>query len=238
MHRLKFIYCACLIFTANIILAAEQEPPLFNATYKLFSSGLEIAQMDRSMHRQGPYEYIYSSNTDTVGLVALFHKDHIVEESHWKLVDNQVRPLDYSYIRSRGKKDRRINVQFDWDKKIINNVINDRQLQMPLETGMLDKLLYQYALMRDLMNNQAEIGYDVTDGGKMKKYNFARLEEEIVQTPLGDLQTLKLQKVRHGDNSKLVIWSAPALRFLPVKVESTDEDGRTTTALIQTLTWM
>ena len=109
---------------------------------------------------------------------------------------------------------------------------------MPLETGMLDKLLYQYALMRDLMNNQAEIVYAVTDGGKMKKYNFARLAEEIVQTPLGDLQTVKLQKVRQDDNSKLIIWSAPALSFLPVKVESTDEDGRTTTALIQTLTWM
>ena len=240
MQIVKFIYCAGLFFSivTGRVAMAEQEPPLFNATYSLFSSGLEIAQMERTMRKQGEDEYLYSSNTSTVGLVAVFHKDHIVEESRWKLVDNQVRPLVYTYQRSRGKKDRRINIQFDWDNKLINNVVNERRKQMPLEEGMLDKLLYQYALMRDLLNNQPEIAYDVTDGGKMKKYNFDRMEEEVVHTPLGDLQTVKLQKVKHDDTSKLIIWSAPSLGYLPVKVESTDEDGRATIAIIQSLTWL
>jgi len=241
MQIVKLIYCIILVFTiaaASNVMADQEPPPLFTATYNLFSSGLEIAHMERNMRQQGEHEYIYSSNTNTVGLVAVFHKDHIVEESRWKLVNNQVRPLTYNYLRTRGKKDRRINIQFDWDNKLINNVVNERQRQMPLAEGILDKLLYQYALMRDLMNNQQEIAYDVTDGGKMKKYNFVRMEDEIVHTPLGDLQTVKLQKIKHDDASKLVIWSAPSLRYLPVKVESTDEDGTTTTAIIQTLVWM
>ena len=109
---------------------------------------------------------------------------------------------------------------------------------MPLVPGMMDKLLYQYALMRDLMNNQPEITYDVTDGGKMKKYNFERLKEEVIHTPLGDINTVILQKIKHDDKSKLIIWAAPALKYLPVKVESTDEDGLTTIAIIQTLAWI
>ena len=238
MHICKFIYCAVLGLAVNMAVAAEEEPPFFKATYKLFSSGLEIAQMERKLHKQGDEGYIYSSITDTIGLVAMFHKDHIVEESQWILVDNHIRPLNYTYIRNRGKKNRRINIDFDWDNKIINNVVNDRYRQMPLQAGILDKLLYQYALMRDLRNNQAEIAYEVTDGGKMKKYDFAKMENEIVQTPLGPLQTVKLQKIKHDDQSRLIIWAAPSLKYLPVKVESTDEDGRTTTALIQTLTWL
>jgi hypothetical protein len=238
MHICKFIYCAYLVLAANSAVAKEEEPPFFNATYKLFSSGLEIAQMERTLHKQGEDGYIYSSITDTIGLVAMFHKDHIVEESHWKIVDNHIRPLHYTYIRNGGKKTRRINIDFDWDRKLISNIVNERHQQMPLQTGILDKLLYQYALMRDLRNNQAEIAYELTDGGKMKKYNFAKMEDEIVQTPLGPLPTVKLQKIGQDDKSKLIFWSAPSLKYLPVKVESTDEDGHTTTAIIQTLTWL
>lgn len=238
MHICKFIYCAFLGLAVNMAVAAEEEPPFFEATYKLFSSGLEIAQMERKLHKQGDEAYVYSSITDTIGLVAMFHKDHIVEESQWIIVDDHIRPLHYTYIRNRGKKNRRINIDFDWDNKIINNVVNERYRQMPLRTGILDKLLYQYALMRDLRNNQAEIAYEVTDGGKMKKYDFAKMEDEIVQTPFGPLQAVKLQKIKHDDQSRLIIWAAPSLKYLPVKVESTDDDGRTTTALIQTLTWL
>ena len=238
MHIGKYIYCAFLSLAVNVTVAAEEEPPFFMATYKLFSSGLEIAQMERRLQKQGEEGYIYSSITHTVGIVAMLHKDHIVEESQWNLVDNLIRPLNYTYIRSGGKKNRRINIDFDWDNKIINNVVNERYRQMPLQTGILDKLLYQYALMRDLMNHQAEIAYEVTDGRKMKKYDFAIMEEEFVKTPLGPLQTVKLQKVKHDDKSKLIIWAASSLKFLPVKVESTDDDGTTTTAIIQTLTWL
>jgi len=237
MHKYKYIFCLCLILTVSMTVAAAEDPPFFNATYKLYSRGLEIAQMERSLHRQGPNGYTYTSVTDTVGLVALFHKDHIVEESRWKIVDNQIHPQNYTYIRKGGKKNRRINIDFDWTNKIINNIVNERQRQMPLQAGMLDKLLYQYALMRDLGNNMTEVTYEVTDGGKMKKYHFIKMEEEVIQTPLGPVHTVKLHKVGQDDKSKLVFWSAPSFDYLPVKVESTDEDGHTTMALIQTLTW-
>ena len=238
MDKCKFICCLCLILAVNMAFATAEVPPFFNATYKLFSRGLEIAQMERSLHKQGVDGYIFTSITDTVGIVAMFHKDHIVEESQWKIVENQIRPQNYTYIRNGGKKNRRINIDFDWANKIINNVINERQKQMPLQVGILDKLLYQYALMRDLGSNHAEIAYEITDGGKMKKYHFAKMEEALIQTPLGPFQTVKLQKVGQDDKSKLIFWSAPSLNYLPVKVESTDEDGHTTIALIQTLTWL
>ena len=237
MHICKFIFFLSLNMAVNMAFAVEEEPPFFKATYKLFSSGLEIAHMERNLHKQGDEGYIYSSITNTVGLVAMFHKDHIVEVSQWKIIDNHILPLNYTYTRNRGKKNRKINIDFDWANKVINNVVNEKYRQMPLQTGMLDKLLYQYALMRDLRNNQAEIAYEVTDGGKMKKYNFARMGDEIVQTPLGPLQAAKLQRIKHDDQSRLIIWAAPSLKYLPVKVESTDEDGRSTTALIQTLSW-
>lgn len=234
----KYIHFLFAMLAAHTAAAAEQNPVFFNAVYALFSNGLEIARMERSMRPHGDNEYLYSSITDTVGLVTLIHKDHIAEESHWKLDGTRVVPLLYSYVRSGGRKERRITINFDWDKNEIINRVNDRNRHMELRIGILDKLLYQYALMCDLRNHQSELVYDVTDGGKMKKYHFAQLGEEVVHTPMGDLKTLKLHKIKQDDASKLIIWSAPEFNFLPVKIEATEEDGRTTTGVIQSLVWL
>lgn len=237
MHLTRCLLGAVLLMVTHPAVTAAEDPPQFRASYHLYSSGLQIAHMERNLSRNGAGEYLYSSDTRTVGLVAALYKDHIVEESRWTLQAGEVRPLAYHYQRNRSKKKRTINIHFDWDKNEIVNMVNDRQLLMPLKPGILDKLVYQYALMRDVPKNAPEIIYDVTDGGKMKKYNFSRAGREVLSTPLGKLETVKLQKVKHDDQSRLVIWVAEALHYLPVQVESTDEEGRTTTAIIQTLDW-
>jgi hypothetical protein len=231
-----YSFLVFLLLTANQLMADEAHPLSFQATYKLFSGGLEIAQMERTMSKSAGDEYIYRSKTQTIGLVAVFHKDLIEEESRWKLVDGEVFPVNYSYNRSKGKKNRKVNIFFDWDNNVMINEIRDQRLNMPLESGVLDKLLYQYALMRDVKNNNFPITYNIADGGKMKTYHFERLGDETIQTPLGNFNTVKIQSNESKDDKKLVIWCAPELKYLPIKVEHTEEDGRVTTAVIQTLT--
>ena len=231
----QYSVLALLLLAASQLMADETHPLSFHATYKLFSGGLEIAQMERTMSKSVGDEYIYRSTTQTIGLVAVFHKDLIEEESRWKLEDGEVLPVNYSYNRSKGKKNRKVNIFFDWDKNVMINEIRGQSLNMPLESGVLDKLLYQYALMRDVKNNNFPITYNIADGGKMKTYHFERLEDETLQTPLGNFNTIKIQNHESKDDKKLVIWCAPELKYLPIKVEHT-EDGRVTTAEIQSLT--
>jgi len=141
MQLTKYLLCASLLAFAEMVMTAEEEPPLFRASYHLYSSGLQIAHMERNLTRNSAQEYLYSSDTRTVGLVAALHKDHIVEESRWTLQAGEVRPLAYHYQRSSSKKERTINIHFDWGKNEIANTINDRHLLMPLKPGILDKLV-------------------------------------------------------------------------------------------------
>ena len=223
---------SCLVQSG--LAAAPGDIGTFNVTYKLFSSGFELAEMKRTMSRLPDGNYLYRSQTETVGLVAVFYKDKIVEESRWKLEENQIYPLKYTYNRTRSKKQRKVRIDFDWDKKVIHNRVNENLWKMPLEKGMLDKLLYQYAIMRDLPEKPFPIDYLIADGGKMKTYHFERLANEKLQTPLGELETIKLQNIKPNDDRKLIIWCAPKFNYLPVRVEHTD-DGRLTTAIIQKL---
>lgn len=211
-------------------------PTPFEASYTLHSMGTKFARMQRSFSRTDNGDYMYHSDTRTVGLFALIRKDNIIEKSTWHFKDGTIQPLFYSYEHKGGKKERDVKVNFDWSKRQITNSINGSSWQMPIQAYIMDKLLYQLAIMYDLDNGKEKISYTVADGGKIKTYDFELVGEETIKTPLGKFQSLKL--VRHKPNSKrkTTIWCAKDLGYMPVKVENIENNGRMTTAVIESLT--
>lgn len=237
MIKLKYLVFGVLLLSFNTAFANDGQPSLFNAIYKLYSSGIEIAVSQRTINNSHDNKYIYRSESHTTGIASLFYKDHIVEESLWKFSDNQLYPLEYSYLRTRGKKDREVNIHFDWENNLITNRVNNSTSEMQLESGVLDKLLYQYAIMRDLQNGQFPDTYSIADGRKIKTYNFEKLGEETIYTPLGDLHTIKVLRHKPSDSTqtRLIFWCASKFQYLPVKIEQTEEDGQIITAVIESL---
>ena len=233
------IYKTC-VFLGLIVFSCyqakadnQQNPPVFKAIYKLYTSGLEIGETQRVISKTSDNEYNYRSESRTTGFASLFFKDHIIENSRWKFKDNKFLPIDYSYVRYRGEKDREVSIRFDWDNQLLLNQVNEKKYELPLTEGMLDQLSYQYALMYDLHNGQVPEKYSVADGRKIKIYLFEKVGEENVTTPLGDLETVKVFRTRKNDTGKLVLWCAPKYGYLPVKIEKTQDDGRLINAIIQ-----
>jgi len=236
LYKLYLLF-AILLVSAPLV-ADEEAPSSFKAVYKLYYSGMEVAETERSISKSGNgnNEYIYRSESRTIGLASVFRKDHIVEESLWRVIDRQLYPLDYSYVRYRGEKDREVNIHFDWENNVIKSQVNKKTREITLTSGVLDKLLYQYAIMRDLQNGNFPDTYMIADGGRnMETYHFNNMGNEKVKTPLGDLDTIKVEHIKVNDDRKLVFWCAPELNYLPVKIEHTEEDGKVTTAVIQKL---
>lgn len=211
-------------------------PGDFEANYSLYSKGAKIAKMQRVFRHLGNGLYLYRSETRTTGLIALFRKDHIVEQSTWLMNKDSLRPLRYVYEHSGGSKDRNVAVNFDWDTRRITNTVNGESWLMPSEPDVMDKLLYQFAVMYDLSSGRTPQRYAIADGGKIKSYDFQALGEETIDTPLGSLQTLKFSRHRQGSDRETTLWCAPQLDFLPVKVENIEKDGLTTIAVIDTVT--
>ena len=183
------IYQAVLILLfcfAHLAQAEEYTPTLFQADYTIRIKGASIANMTRRFTRLESGAYQYHSETRTTGLLSLFRKDHIIERSHWQLDVRKLIPLDYYYEHSGGKKDRRVKILFDWTNNRITNSIDGSSWKMPAAPNVLDKLLYQLAIMYDLQAGKDSLRYTVADGGKTKIYNFEILGEEIIKTPLGD----------------------------------------------------
>ncbi|MFT5134602.1 MAG: hypothetical protein ACI9SC_003082 [Gammaproteobacteria bacterium] len=215
--------------------AEEDTPTLFEADYTIQIKGAKVAKMTRRFSRLDNGEFQYHSETRTTGLISIFRKDHIIEISKWKLDLDNVIPIAYYYEHSGGKKDRTVNISFDWEKNHIINSIDGSSWKMPAAPNILDKLLYQLAIMYDLQAGKESLQYAVADGGRTKIYNFEIIGEEIIETPLGMLKTVKLERHKPNSRRKSTLWCAKDLEYLPIKVENIEKDGKITVALISSL---
>ena len=237
-NMFRFLNQVVLIFllsTTSNSQAQENTPTLFEADYTIRIKGVKIAKMTRRFTRLEDGAYQYHSETRTTGLLSIFRKDLIVETSKWHMEAHKLIPIDYYYNHSGGKKNRQVNITFDWEKNRITNSIDGSSWKMPTSPNIMDKLLYQLAIMYDLQAGKESLHYTVADGGKTKIYNFEILGEETVKTPLGDLQTIKLERHKPNSRRKSTLWCAKALQYLPIKVENIEKDGKITVALINSL---
>jgi len=90
--------------------------------------------------------------------------------------------------------------------------------------------------MHDLKMGHIPTSYTVVDGAKIKTYQLNYLGDEIVDTPIGEFNTMKFSRRRPGKKEIITLWCAKDLYYLPIKVESIDDDDATTIATIKQLT--
>ena len=105
---------------------------------------------------------------------------------------------------------------------------------MSIPEGTLDKLSYVLVMMHDLETGHGDLRYQIADGGKLKVYQFKTIGEEILDTVFGKLSTEKIERIR-DDKRQTTYWCAPALSYLPVKVEHREKDGSVITLIIETV---
>ncbi len=207
----------------------------FQAEYSLYAKNTRAARVIRSLARLDDNSYEYRSETKTVGLISLFRKLHIVESSRLIVEERMLKPVYYSYGRTGYRKKRDVSIEFNRAANKIKNTINGDFWHLPMEPAVMDKLLYQLAIMHDLQNGRIPASYRIADGGGIKTYSFEKLGEEVVETPLGSFDTIKMLRHKPGSSRKSVFWCAPDLEFLQVKVEHTEKDGSTTVAVLKSL---
>jgi len=226
---LLYLFCITYISVAN-----DNIPTFFEVSYKLYSNDTKIAQMERRFYRKEPNNYVFSSESKTTGLISLFRKDHVIEISNWKFLNSNIIPIHYSYKRTGGKKNRDVEINFNWNNQQIINRVNDSVWRMKTQSGVLDKLLYQLVIMIDLKSGNIPEKYMVADGGKIKEYVFEYIQDEVIETPIGSLNTMKFSLYKKN-KQKTFLWCAYDFDFLPIKVIAKENDGKLSKAIIESI---
>ena len=231
--------CLFLFFLLLSTSVHAELPGSFTATYALHYDDLRIGVMERRFTHNKDGSGTFESNGKLTGLAALFRKDKITESSRWEINEGQLRPVEYKFERTGGDKEKKEHHQFDWDNNKVHSKTQDGEKELNITPGLLDKLLYQLAMM-DIKDPDDGLEYDLLDGTTLKNYQFEFKGEEDLSTPMGKIKTLKFQRKRAEENTdsgenkrSTIIWCASSLHFLPVRVDSINKKGHLTSIRIK-----
>jgi hypothetical protein len=216
--------------------AAAALPEHFVAEFALETHGLTVGSTEVSLTPVGENGAVYQSVSAAAGLLSLFRDDRVLERSELRYgPEGRLQPVAYRY-RREGHKDRLLTIDFDWKNGVAVNREGGKTWRFDIPEGTLDKLSYQLALMRDLARGKREVRYPIDARGKLKTYHLKVIGEERLATALGHLDTLKVRRIRDPENPQdTIIWCAPRLHYLPVKIMDQNADGSVLTVHIRSV---
>ena len=94
-----------------------------------------------------------------------------------------------------------------------------------------DRLLYQFQLQTDLLNQGADISlgtqlsYQIQDQNTLKDYIFSVKAKVTLQTPLGPVETYEIVRSNDQEKRSTTLWLAPAFEYMLIRFEQASSDG-------------
>ncbi len=201
-------------------------PPSFSADYAIYK-GVKVGEARRIFENRDGAFY-YESDSKTTGIIGLFVKQNIIEKSYLAFVNGAVEPQRFTYRRT-GRKDRTIIQDFDWSSNEVTSQVDGKVYTLPLPPGTVDQNMYQLRIMVDLKAGLRDMTYPMVVRDKIEDIVIHYVGNEQVDTPFGRLDTVVIR--RNEKRSQTTLWCAPALQFLPVRIDHR-EDGDHYTANI------
>lgn len=218
----------CLTAYASAASANTSLPPLtpFSAHYAstwdvgLKIGGTAIRQLQQT--DDGKWQFSLSAKA----LVAKLN-----EQSLLTVEDNQLLPLRYQYQRKILNNKTDLSIDFDWQQGQATTH-SGNSWSMPITAPLQDKLSVQLQLQRDLtqatqINTGDQLSYEVAAGGQIEAFNYRVIGNEILDTPMGTMEAIKIERLRSETSNRLTyIWFAPKLDFHVVRILQQEPDGK------------
>lgn len=207
---------------ASGALAQAQELTPISATYgATMDKGLSIdGSATRTLKQQADGSWLYRFDVDS--LIA-----DITESVTFRWEDGEVLPLEYRYaLKGLMIRDRSRALNFNQAANSVSGSYDGESFNMPLAENALDPLGYQLQLRQDLKAGKTDVTYAVADDGDYDEDRFAVVGKETLTTPVGEYETIKVEKVRNADSKRsTLMWFAPELDYLLVRLVQVEPDG-------------
>ncbi|QFT54061.1 DUF3108 domain-containing protein [Microbulbifer sp. THAF38] len=211
-----FISSLFFLLLSSQSIASQLEP--FKATYTARYNGISVTATRELTGQEGNWRLDFKTS-------ALFAS--IKEYSRFTNQDGSITPYHYEYRRKGLGRDRGTVLSFEPDKNMVLNVSNPERDMENVSPNILDKLSYQMQLALDVAAGKENLQYEVADGKKIRKYTFAQEGTEVVKTPMGKIEAIKVRRVRDADSEReTTVWIAPQWNYALVKLVQLEENGK------------
>ncbi|HZE11741.1 MAG TPA: DUF3108 domain-containing protein [Burkholderiales bacterium] len=206
------------LVAALVWATAEAAPPeRIKLSYEVDSGTMHADVVETLEHDGRSYSIV--SETRGRGILAAFGNKRT---ARGRILPQGLRPDEYRDERPFGWV---ASAKFDWESRSVTQERRGKAETLQMQSAAQDplSLAYTFAFVPPTGKE-----YDVirADGRGLTPFRFAVLGNEKLATPIGEIQTLHIAKVRDGPEDKATdIWFAVDRDFLPVRVLVVDKDG-------------
>lgn len=190
----------------------------YQARYEVYASGFSIGEAVVTLSAVGSDGYRMSSDVQPNGLAALFASGRIQEQASGHIRNGVVRPDQYQQQLDTGRKSKHIQLHFDWSANQIQARSDAEQATLPLSPGIIDPLSLQLLVMGDLQRGQLPNQYRLVEKITIKTYQIRNQGEEVLDTPLGPLRTVRINQYTPGKTRMTTLWVAPDQHYLVARI--------------------
>ena len=224
MRRALLLALAVLALPAH---ALELKP--FSASYTADWTQVPVsgtAERSLAKTQDGRWQLDFEASM----LVASFS-----ERSTFRVEGDTFLPDSYRLERGGLGKGKKIKHDFDWQGKQVVGSDRGDPVKLTLHRGLLDKSTYQVALQQEVAEGKQSMSYQVVDGDEIETYDFRVLGEEKVDTQAGQVDAIKVERVRDPTQSKRepILWFAKDWNYLLVRLHQVEKDGKQYQIMLQ-----
>ena len=218
-----------LLVVALFVLAlgarGETAPAPYTATYKASFNGIPVVITQTLATTATGFRAITSA-ANALG--------EIHEQEDFHLAGGAILVDEYRNERSLLGSKREEQLSVDRTRGVAHYRRDGNPRDIPLQSGYLGPISYQIQLRRDLVAGKTRFDYQVMDRGKVKQYVFQREGTDTIHTASGDVETVRMRRVRDDNVRQTIFWMAPKLGYQLVKLRQ-EENGDSYELLLNAL---
>jgi hypothetical protein len=213
----------------DIVPPLNPLPPRIDLRYRVnygFASGEQTLVWLNEGER-----YTLTSVAAATGLTGMLYRGRFVQTSRGRITARGLQPEEF--WDQRG--DRRSMARFDaahGQVTLTPDGGESRHFSYAGEVQDALSLFFQLALTAPPPGDQ--IAYSVFNGKKLRQYTYAVRGEAMLDTALGTLRTLHLERIGQRDG-RFEAWLAVDRHYLPVRVLRSDDDGNEIELRVQSI---
>ena len=220
---MKILLPIILLWGFSFSTLATDLPSRIDISYAV-KTGIGNGELNETMkieQRNGTNQYHITSEARPSGIIKLIKPGSILRNSLGSITKLGLQPIRFS--DQRNDKQPSVAI-FDWENNLLTLQYENDEKHRPLPDGTLDRLSFSYSFMFSPLSGKF-IDIHITDGRNLELIRYA-VEEEVLETPIGTLETIVLTMQRKkNDKLERKIWLATTHHMLPVRIISVEKDG-------------
>ncbi|MFC4314877.1 DUF3108 domain-containing protein [Steroidobacter flavus] len=224
-----------LIATLLLATAARSEaivPKPFTAVYEVSYRGMRAGLLTLKLSRDGATgRYTYETTADPSMLARFFISSAALEKTIMEIGPDGVRPLEWSFEDGKSSTEKDGHLKFDWDRNVATGVVEGKQIELPLEPGLQDRLSITVDVVTSLLRGEEPGTIPLIDNNKIKRYDYAKKETSSMDTKLGKVDTVLYESTRQNSDRQSRFWMVPKMEYLAVRAEQVRK-GKVETVMV------